>query len=319
MVVERWIPGVFDGVQGPAEIDIVRELGVEAARERMTKHRDSFITEKDFRWIKRQGFDFVRLPVGYWLFHETTDFIDGEIYIRRAFQWATKHNLKIVLDFHGLQGSQNGKDHSGQVGQVRLYKSENQRQALETLSYMARTYGQEPALIALEVINEPSARFCLWRLRRYYDKAIAAVEPYLRPEAKIIVSDAFRPLKVAKMLAKRPYADRLVLDIHLYQVYGWRDRLRSFDRHVAIADESWWDLIDGLQKYLPVMVGEWSAALPLRTYQDGQGNEQERVNAYYRAQQRTFDDAAWAQAYWTYKAPHCGVWSWRESRMILEV
>ncbi|MFZ1458520.1 MAG: cellulase family glycosylhydrolase [Candidatus Saccharimonadales bacterium] len=317
LVVERWIPGAFDGVNGPAEIDIVRELGVEAARKRLTKHRETFITEKDFRWIKRQGFDFVRLPVGYWLFEETSDFIDGEIYIRRAFEWATKHHLGIILDFHGLQGSQNGKDHSGQVGKMRLYRGDNQNSALKTLEYMARTYGQEPALIGLEVINEPKARFCLWRLLRYYDRAYAVIGSHLRSEVKIIISDAFQPLKVARKLSKRPYRDRLVLDVHLYQIYSWRDRQRSFDRHVAIADESWWDLIDRVQRYLPVLVGEWSAALPPQAYHDGDGSESERVARYYQTQQRTFDDGAWAHAYWTYKAPHCGVWSWRESQKLL--
>lgn len=312
------MPGVFDGVEGPAEIDLVRELGTETARRRLTQHRDSFITEKDFRWIKRHGFDFVRLPVGYWLFKETDDFIDGEVYLRKAFQWAAKHDLKIVLDFHGLPGSQNGKDHSGQVGPVRLYQRENQQQALDTLEYMAQTYGHEPALIGLELINEPRAKFCLWRLLRYYDKAIALVAPYLRPEAKIIVSDAFRPLAIAKKLPNRPYSNRLVLDVHLYQVYSRSDQRHSFDRHVAIADESWWDLIDAIQKFVPVMVGEWSAALPQAAYSDGRGGEQERVSRYYEAQKRTFDDSAWAHAYWTYKAPHCGVWSWRESRTLLE-
>lgn len=318
LIVERWIPGVFDGVQGPAEIDIVRELGVDAARKRLTMHRDTFITERDFRWIKRQGFDFVRLPVGYWLFGETDDFIDGEIYICKAFQWATKYDLKIVLDFHGLQGSQNGKDHSGQVGPIGLYKKAHQRQALDTLIYMAKTYGSEPVLIGLEVINEPKVRFCLWRLLRYYDNAIAAIAPHLRPDIKIIVSDAFQPLTMSRRLSTRPYRDRLVLDVHLYQIYSRRDQRRSFDEHVAIADESWWDLIEAVQKYLPVMVGEWSAALPSTTYADGKGNERERVGMYYRTQKRTFDDSAWAQAYWTYKAPHCGVWSWRDSFKIFE-
>ncbi len=318
LVVERWIPGVFDGVDGPAEIDIVKELGYDAAKERLTQHRDSFITEKDFAWIKKQGFEFVRLPVGYWLFKHTDDFIDGEIYLRRAFTWAKKHHLGIILDFHGLQGSQNGKDHSGQVGKVQLYRGDNQTLALETLTYMAATYGKEAALLGFEVINEPHNNYCSWRLLRYYDKAYAAIEPHLRPDVKIIVSDAFSPLKIARALARRPYASRLLLDVHLYQVFSRRDALMSFDQHVQKADEHWWDLINKVQRYLPVLVGEWSAALPIATYQDGGGKESGRVNKYYKAQKQTFDDIAWGHAYWTYKAPHCGVWDWRDSRRILE-
>lgn len=319
LVVERWIPSVFEGVQGPAEIDIVRELGVEAARQRLTHHRNTFITEKDFRWIKQQGFDFVRLPVGYWLFETTDDFIDGEVYVRNAFTWAAKHNLRVILDFHGAQGSQNGKDHSGQTGVVGWFRRTHRQQVLKTLEYMARTYGQEPSLMGFEVINEPAARYCrVRRLMKYYDDAYRTIEPYLGNHVKIIVSDAFRPLHIAKKLAARPYHHKIVLDLHLYQVYSWRDRQRSFDRHVAIADETWWDVIDRVQAYVPVLVGEWSAALPPRAYADGRGSEAERVAAYYHAQKGTFDDGAWAHAYWTYKAPHCGVWSWRDSRRMLE-
>ncbi len=318
LLVERWMPGVFDGVEGPAEIDIVRELGYEVAKQRLTQHRETFITEKDFRWIKNRGFDFVRLPVGYWLFKQTDDFIDGEVYLRRAFTWAQRYDLKIILDFHGLQGSQNGKDHSGQVGSTKLYIGDNQQEALETLEYMARTYGHEKALLGLEVINEPHVKWCLRRLLTYYDSAYEAIQGHLAPEVKIIVSDAFSPLRVAKKLSRRPYASRLVLDIHLYQVFSRRDQRMSFDRHVKKADEEWWDLIDRIQRYIPVLVGEWSAALPEKTYADAGISEQNEVGQYYMAQYRTFDDVSWGHAYWTYKAPHCGVWDWRASQELLE-
>ncbi len=312
------MPGVFDGVNGPAEIDIVRELGYATAKKRLTAHRSTFITERDFVWIKHQGFDFVRLPVGYWLFEQTNDFVDGEIYLKKAFRWAKKHDLMIILDFHGAQGSQNGKDHSGQVGKARMLRGDNQRQALATLRYIARTYGHEPALLGLEVINEPRVRWFVWPLLKYYDRAYDAVAPHLGPQVKIIISDAFRPLKLAQKLSKRPYGSKLVLDIHLYQVFSWRDRLRLFRKHVDIAEESWWDLLHAVQRHMPVIVGEWSAALPSEAYRDGAGDEASRASEYYMAQKRTFDDGAWAHAYWTYKAPGCGVWSWRDSQEILE-
>src|SRR6478736_6585410 len=104
LVAERWMtPQLFAGVIEDGEIALVRELGYDEARRRLEMHRSSFITEKDFQWIAEHGFEFVRLPVGYWLFEETDDFIDGETYLRRAFEWATRYKLGVVLDFHGLQ------------------------------------------------------------------------------------------------------------------------------------------------------------------------------------------------------------------------
>lgn len=306
LVAERWMtPSLFEGVKGDGEIALVQELGYEAARDRLKAHRDSFITEADFQWIAEHGFAFVRLPVGYWLFTKTDDFIDGEAYLQHAFEWARLHDLKIILDFHGLQGSQNGQDHSGQVGKVRLYRPGNRRSALETLEYMCRTYGAHEALLALEIINEPKVRWFLWRLLRYYDRAVAIAARYLAPTVQIIVSDAFKPARMARALSRRGYGSRVVLDIHLYQVFGKSEQELSVDQHLAIVNGEWRALLQELSAHLPVMVGEWSAALPRRADLESRNAE------YFAAQRRVFDRVSWAHCYWSYKAPGCGAWDYR--------
>lgn len=298
-------PGLFEGVDGNGEIALVKELGYEVARTRLIAHRESFITEKDFRWIAEHGFDFVRLPVGYWLFSKTDDFIDGEAYVRRAFEWARLYRLRIVLDFHGLQGSQNGQDHSGQVGKIRFYRRGNRADALDTLEYMCRTYGDKEELLAIELINEPKTRWFLWRLLKYYDRAVAIAERHLRPTTLIIVSDAFKPLRMARALSRRAYGSRLVLDVHLYQLFSARDQRLSLDEHVGIVNHKWKKLLEELSRYVPVYVGEWSAALPPFSAREGRNAE------YFLAQHVLFDSHAWAHSYWSYKAPGSGAWDYR--------
>lgn len=311
LVAERWMtPELFEGVANDGEIALVQELGRKEAHVRLTKHRDRFITETDFKHIADLGFDFVRLPVGYWLFEETDDFIDGEDYVSRAFAWAAQYRLGVVLDFHGLQGSQNGHDHSGQVGKVRFYRRINRGQALRTLTYMCKTYGKHEALMAIEIINEPKARWFLWRLLRYYDRAIAATERLLRPDVKIIVSDAFKPLRMARALSRRRYGSRVVLDVHLYQVFSERDQSLSFDEHIHVIENEWAPLLGKLMTKTPVLVGEWSAALPARADRAGRNHE------YYRAQQAVFDDLVWAHCYWSYKAPGNGAWDYRSQSQL---
>lgn len=306
LVAERWMtPRLFDGVEKDGEIALVRELGVKVARERLMAHREHFITEADFAWIKDQGFDFVRLPVGYWLFEETDDFIDGEMYLRRAFDWAEMHGLGVVLDFHGLQGSQNGHDHSGQVGKVRFYRLKNRKRALKTLEYMCKTYGSREGLIGIEVINEPKVRWLLWRLLRYYRRAIRIAERWTGPSVKIVVSDAFKPLRTAKALSRLGVGSRVVLDVHLYQVFGERYQEMSSEQHFQVVDGEWRELLTKLEQYVPVMVGEWSAALPVAANKEGRSNE------YLLAQQALFDATTWAHSYWSYRAPGAGAWDYR--------
>jgi glucan 1,3-beta-glucosidase len=306
LVAERWMtPDLFAGVEGDGEIALVRELGYDTAKMRLQAHRNAFITEEDFRWIATHGFEFVRLPVGYWLFSETDDFIDGETHLRRAFEWAHLHDLKVVLDFHGLQGSQNGQDHSGQVGKIRFYQRGNRQQALETLEYMCRTYGGNEALLAIELINEPKTRWFLWGLLRYYDRAVAIAERYLAPTVQIIVSDAFKPRRMARALSRRAYGNRVVLDVHLYRVFGRSEQGLTTEEHISAVENDWRELLQELSKHVPVMVGEWSAALPARADQEGRNAE------YFNAQQQVFNDASWAHSYWSYKAPGCGAWDYR--------
>lgn len=311
LVAERWMaPGLFDGVRKDGERAIGRELSALEATKRLKAHRDTFITEKDFIWIKDNGFDFVRLPVGYWLFEDSEGYIPGEAYVKKVFSWAMKHQLGVVLDFHGLQGSQNGQDHSGETGKVRWYRRRNSRGVLQTMEYLAKTYGHEPALIGLEVINEPKVRWLLWPLLRYYDKAIAIAQHYVRSDVKIIVSDAFKPLRVAKALAKRDYGEQVTLDLHLYGVFSRRDRSMTYDEHLQKAGVEWSRLIERLRTYVPhVYVGEWSGALPPSAYKPDVETK-EKVRAYMTAQEVAFDQA-WAHTYWSYKTPGMGAWDYR--------
>lgn len=309
LVVERWMtPQLFKGATGEGEAAFVRSLGAERARKRLIAHRDTFITEKDFSWIARQGYDFVRVPVGYWLLEKTKDFIEGEAYIEKAFAWAQRNNLKVVLDFHGLQGSQNGQDHSGLPGKVRFYRWYHQRRALRTLNYLCRAYGAHPQLLAIEVINEPKIRWFLWPLFRYYGRAIQLVGKSTPERVKIIVSDGFQPLRVARRLARARYRERLVLDVHLYQAFSEADRSLSFEEHIKKVETDWWPLLQKLNGYLPVYIGEWSAALPGAA-------SQEQAQTYYRAQQAVFATTTWAYSYWSYRAPGAGAWSLRDTKL----
>lgn len=302
-------PSLFEGVEGEGEIALVRELGRAEAKRRLSSHRETFITEADFRWIAKAGFSFVRLPVGYWLFEPDEDFVMGQDYVDRAFQWAEAHGVGVVLDFHGLQGSQNGYDHSGQVGPVRLYRRVNRAASLATLRRLCERYGRRESLLALEVINEPKLLWGFigrWRLMRYYRRAIPTALAALRPETKVIVSDGFEPRRMAKALGRLGYGARVVLDVHLYQLFTPADRALDFAGHLAKVEDEWIVLLADLQEFCPVLVGEWSAALPAGV------DTSPRNVEYFHAQRAVFDAGCWAHSYWAYKAPGAGAWSYRD-------
>jgi aryl-phospho-beta-D-glucosidase BglC (GH1 family) len=57
------------------------------------------------------------LPIGYWAWDVSggEPYIQGQLaYLNKAVTWAQKYNLKVIVDLHGVPGSQNGFDNSGQ-------------------------------------------------------------------------------------------------------------------------------------------------------------------------------------------------------------
>ena len=68
LVLEKWMsPGLFAGTEAEDETQPSCDLADVAKRERLTAHRDSYITERDFAYLARHGIDTVEDPGS--LFH----------------------------------------------------------------------------------------------------------------------------------------------------------------------------------------------------------------------------------------------------------
>ena len=99
------------------------------AEKTLKAHWDSWITEADFVAIAAAGYvrraspsifavvdeffrlNHVRLPIGYWAWEvgPGEPYIQGQLpYLRNAVTWASDNGLKLILDLHGVPGSQNG-------------------------------------------------------------------------------------------------------------------------------------------------------------------------------------------------------------------
>ena len=106
-MLEPWItPSLFDEV-GDAAVDewtLCDTLGKDAAKERLSQHWNSFITEADFQQIAQAGLNHVRIPVGYWAVipSDNEPYVDGQLDILdKAITWAEAAGLKVIVDLHG--------------------------------------------------------------------------------------------------------------------------------------------------------------------------------------------------------------------------
>ena len=109
LVLEKWMsPAVFEGTDAEDEYWLPEQLSREVYEARIRIHRSEYITERDFVTIRKMGMEAVRIPVPYFVFGDREPFIGCVEELDKAFNWAEKYDLKILLDLHTAPLGQNG-------------------------------------------------------------------------------------------------------------------------------------------------------------------------------------------------------------------
>ena len=117
LVLEKWMsPGLWRGTTAEDEYYLPRQLSKEAYEARIKIHRSEYISERDFARIAEMGMNTVRIPVPYFIFGDREPFIGCIEELDKAFDWAEKYDLKILIDLHTAPMSQNGFDNGGLSG-----------------------------------------------------------------------------------------------------------------------------------------------------------------------------------------------------------
>jgi glucan 1,3-beta-glucosidase len=309
-VLEKWLtPSVFGDLPARDEYTLCEQLGDEAASV-LKLHRDNFITEADFAWMAAHGLNAVRLPVGYWVFGDEPPFVSCVEYVDKAFDWAEAHGLKILLDLHGAPGSQNGRDHSGRIGDMAWSAPENVQKSLDIIEKIAQRYKGSESLLGIELLNEPSWRNKHRRLRQYYEAGYERVRKHCGTNVAVVVADAFHPTRWQRLMQSAKYQNKM-LDIHLYQLFSWRDKRLSLKSHIGKVNGSWRRLLRKVSAGLPVIIGEWSISLVPATFKGYAQAEKDAALRAYGSMQLMVFETTQGWFYWTYKTEKGGAWSYR--------
>ncbi|KAF9645167.1 glycoside hydrolase family 5 protein [Thelephora ganbajun] len=193
-------------------------------------HYDTFITEQDFAEIAGAGLNWIRIPIPWW----AIDVWDGEPflprtcwkYILRAFQWARKYGLRIMIDLHTAPGSQNAFNHSGKKATFNFLSGPMGYANAQRMVNYIRIFTEfisQPEYVNVApvfgIINEPrvgtigketltSFNLEVYRIMREITGIGEGKGPY------VAISDGTSgPSDWVGLL---PNADRLALDTHLY-------------------------------------------------------------------------------------------------------
>jgi glucan 1,3-beta-glucosidase len=308
LVLEKWMtPSLFRGTNATDEYTFMQTAGV---IEKIEQHRKTFITEADFKWLQQNGVNAVRIPVGYWIFDGDGPFTPAITYLDWAIEMAGKYKLKVLIDLHGLKGSQNGKDHSGRIGKSEWHRHKDYRQqSIDTLEKIARRYHDAQSVWGIELINEPKFGLVQWKLRRFYQQAYKRLVSVARPGTAIIFHDAFTPRLLSGAL--RPAANYpVVMDIHWYQFGSvWRKHEMLADYFTRVWRRAW--LLVKLQRKQPVIIGEWSVVLTQEALAGRKKSDAQAAFKQHGVLQLDTYEYALGWFYWTYKTEERGIWHFR--------
>ena len=281
LVLEKWmLPELFEGTGVEDEVWLNRKMNPAELKEKMKEHRDTFITEQDFAFIKEQGIWLLRIPVPYFIFGDRPPFNGCVEYLDKAFDWAEKYGLQILIDLHTVPGSQNGYDNGGLTGVCKWCKNPEEVEfALTVLERLAKRYGQREGLYGIEVLNEPisflvyatapstgkavdkeeakgSGYVPLPFLENFYRNAYRRLRKILPENKTIVFHDGFRLRHWGKFFRKE-HMKNVVLDTHIY-IFAMESFVPIHMPWVyQIYIKSQQRLIERIQRDVPVVVGEW--------------------------------------------------------------
>ncbi|XP_060206214.1 glucan 1,3-beta-glucosidase-like [Lycium barbarum] len=283
------------------EYQLTNGYGPDKAPQVIQNHWNTYIKEDDFIFMSQNGINAVRIPVGWWIKYDQTPpkpFVGGSLQaLDNDFNWAEKHNIKVIIDLHAVLGSQNGNDHSATRDGSAEWGDSKIGETVEVIDFLTKRYANRPGLVAIELMNEPHAQYVpLNTLIKYYQAGYDAVRKY-NSTAYVILSNRLGNAKNTELLSFAHGLPRSVIDVHYYNLYS--DEFNVQQNIDYIYNQRASTLGEITQSNGPLtFVGEWvnEFANGIKSNQDYQNFGKVQLDVYGRS---TF---GWA--YWSYKCQY---------------
>jgi glucan 1,3-beta-glucosidase len=257
----------------------------------LADHWAKWYTPQDFQQMKSYGLNSVRIPTGWWYWAQdagvpnpvytvpTQAISDPNHPITAVIKMAKDAGLVVLLDLHGVPGSQNGLDNSGERsndtnparwGYHWMYDKTMLSQSTKILVSMAKYISTLKDMgidniIALELVNEPWVFGDMVIVRNFYVDTISAIRQVSK--IPIVIHDAFRHAEWEWLLNNFPFQN-VYMDTHLYHAFNADDIASSnvsCDKNKIIVAQNIACGYGSLLRFktctsVPTFVGEWSLA-----------------------------------------------------------
>ncbi|XAR48580.1 Glucan 1,3-beta-glucosidase, partial [Bertholletia excelsa] len=298
MIILRKLDGEFQVTNGYGPL----------APKVMKEHWDTFITEDDFKFISSNGINTVRIPVGWWTARDPNPpapYVGGSLKtLDKAFSWAEKYGLKVIIDLHAAPGSQSEATFSSsRDGFMEWGETEQSiKDTVAVIDFLTARYANHPSLYAVELLNEPQApAISLDKLSDYYRAGYKAVRKH-SSKAYVVLSNRMingdEPADPSQLLPLSQDLEGSVIDLHHYHVFMPVFQNMSLDQNIQFLRGNLSAQLDHLMSPsgASVFVGEWATEWAT-------GPSKEDYQKFAIAQLEVYDRASFGWAYWTLKSP----------------
>lgn len=296
LLIEQWM-APFTNQVGPyldhkRISDIFTDrFGYQTMQELWALYRSYFWKEVDFQNIVDMGMNVIRLPFTYmnvdidgeYDFTQLDDFVD----------LAREHNLYVILDLHGAYGSQNGKDHSGQIidniEDIDFYTNEEKiGKTIDLWEALTEHYLGDPTIAAFDILNEPgelagSTSERHWKVfDRIYDK-IREVD-----QDRIVIFESCWD----------------AVNLPDPSTYGWENCMYSYHNYAGTSSGT--AITQQAQSYNSKFSGAKKADYKVPNYM-GEFNCYEDEETWNYVMRR-YNEEGWHYTSWTYKIDGSSAW-----------
>ncbi|SIT18047.1 cellulase family glycosylhydrolase [Chryseobacterium gambrini] len=193
----------FAGPQYKIKEKIAELIGEDGMNEFYKAYLKNGITRQDIDFLKKAGFNSIRLPMHYNLYTlpiekeskkgENTWLEDGFKMTDDLLKWCADNKMYLILDLHAAPGGQ-GNDvniSDNDKSKPSLWESEeNQKKTIALWKKLAERYKDSPWIGGYDLINEPNINFTgkningtdemsnapLWKLQKEITEAIRTVD-----------------------------------------------------------------------------------------------------------------------------------------------
>lgn len=278
-LLERWLfEDWMTQVGGPEAWDewsLSEKLGEDKMRDTLNEHMSTWFVESHMDEFKKAGINMIRIPIGYWPFLSTAETQEPYVnashldYLTLALNWAWKRSMYVVLDLHGLPGSQNGDQssghnmslHSGGNNDVPWYQDKYQNLSKTAVTNMLDWIDKHPArsiVCGVTTVNEPQTdggnKTRASILKDFYRWSIETTKKYKMP---VVLHHGFipHPYKYWEDFMSDQDPNMVIFDDHPYPAWFQNPNPTDEDK----IKKNICDLGDeGKDFPVPVVMGEWS-------------------------------------------------------------